>query len=156
MSLRYGTLNQIMNIGANCLGKIAVVTLLLRLQGSPRSKGCYFLHAIWVTNLLVDLVEIILLLNSCSPPSKMWNFAVPGNCDFTMVVERFGFFQGSESFRPCFVQYLTTARLDCCERYHSRSIPHLPHPKTYATLENQVRDMSSHGRRRLVRTFLRF
>ncbi|KAK5120791.1 hypothetical protein LTR85_005857 [Meristemomyces frigidus] len=92
---KWSWFGQIVAVLAIGFGKIGVIALLLRIQGPTHRKKSYFLHAIWITNTIINIVQIVLILKQCTPVQKMWNDSLAGNCDFRVTTSHGGFFQGS-------------------------------------------------------------
>jgi len=80
------------------VGKIAVVALIFQIQGAAvtRSKR-YFLHFIWASAMLIDIMQVIMLINQCSPPWKLWYSKTPGSCDLVKTASNTGEFTGAWS-----------------------------------------------------------
>jgi len=80
------------------VGKIAVVALILQIQGSAATRPKrYFLHFIWASAMLIDIMQVIMLINQCSPPWKLWYSKTPGNCHLVKVASNTGEFTGAWS-----------------------------------------------------------
>lgn len=92
---KWSWIGQIVALFAIGFGKIAVVALLLRIQGPTHRKKGWILHGVWVTNLILNINQMIMILLQCHPVTKIWNRELPGNCDFQSTTSKVGFFQGS-------------------------------------------------------------
>lgn len=72
----------------------AIVAFLLLIQGLLYPKGRYFLHFIWITNMILSTNQVILILLQCRPLPKFWNFTLEGECDFRATTSKVGNLQG--------------------------------------------------------------
>lgn len=80
------------------VGKIAVVALILQIQGATVTKPKrYFLHFIWASAMLIDIMQVIMLINQCSPPWKLWYTKTPGTCNLVKTASNTGEFTGAWS-----------------------------------------------------------
>ncbi|KAF2721794.1 hypothetical protein K431DRAFT_209419, partial [Polychaeton citri CBS 116435] len=102
-SIRWSWLGQLIAIMAIGFGKIAVIALVLRVQGPTHKKKSYVLHFIWISNTVINIAQVVLLLYQCTPVQKLWNESLPGECDGRVRAEYTGFFQGSWSAASDFV-----------------------------------------------------
>lgn len=94
-SQRWGWFAQLVAIFAIGFGKIAVIALLLRIQGLTHKKKRWLLHFIWITNTILNISQTVLILYACTPLEKLWNDYLPGSCAFRSTTSKAGFFQGS-------------------------------------------------------------
>ncbi|CAK3792472.1 Hypothetical predicted protein [Lecanosticta acicola] len=92
---KWGWIGQIVALFAIGFAKIAVVALLLRMQGPSHVRKKWILHGSWITNLILNVNQMIMILLQCDPVSKIWNRNLPGNCDFQSTTSKVGFLQGS-------------------------------------------------------------
>lgn len=95
-ALKLSWVGQVIAIMAIGFGKIAVIALLLQIQGPTHRKKAYFLHFIWISNMCINIMQIVLILRQCTPVEKIWDNNVPGSCAFRTTTSELGYFQGSE------------------------------------------------------------
>ena len=95
-SVKYSWISQLFAIAASVLGKIAVIALLVRIQGAKHARKTYILHFIWISCSIIGIAQIVLLLFQCRPTQKLWDDKIYGTCDDRVRAEKTGFFQGSE------------------------------------------------------------
>ncbi|KAL9585096.1 MAG: hypothetical protein Q9212_001722 [Teloschistes hypoglaucus] len=96
-ALRWSWIGQIIAVQAIGFGKIAVIAFLLRIQerNSKLKKLAWFLYFIAVSNVIINIDQMILILLQCSPSRKLWNPSVPGTCYHIRRTNNVGYFQGS-------------------------------------------------------------
>lgn len=96
-ALQYSWMGQIVAVQAIGFGKIAVIAFLLRIQerNTALKKAAWFLYFIGISNVIVNIDQMILILLQCSPSQKLWNPALPGTCDHIQRTNHVGYFQGS-------------------------------------------------------------
>lgn len=95
VSTKWSWFGQICIIFSIGFGKIAVIALLLRVQGPTHVKKSWILHAVWITNTILNISQTTLILLGCKPVEKVWNNFLPGNCSFRTTTSKVGYFQGS-------------------------------------------------------------
>ncbi|KAK3641027.1 hypothetical protein LTR56_008415 [Elasticomyces elasticus] len=91
----YNWMSEIIIIVDIAFAKIAIVSFLLMIQGSTYPRMRYFLHFVWVTNLLLSVNQVILITQQCKPMPKFWDDTIVGTCDLRATVSKIGFLQGS-------------------------------------------------------------
>ncbi|KAL8667910.1 MAG: hypothetical protein Q9202_000375 [Teloschistes flavicans] len=96
-ALRWSWIGQIIAVQAIGFGKIAVIAFLLRIQerNTKLKKLAWFLYFIAVSNVVINIDQMILILLQCSPSRKLWNPSVPGTCYHIHRTNHVGYFQGS-------------------------------------------------------------
>ncbi|KAL8705631.1 MAG: hypothetical protein Q9201_001268 [Fulgogasparrea decipioides] len=96
-ALQWSWMGQIVVIQAIGFGKIAVIAFLLRIQerNTKLKKLAWFLYFIGVSNVIINIDQMILILLQCSPSRKLWNPAIPGTCYHIHRTNHVGYFQGS-------------------------------------------------------------
>ena len=84
-------------------GKYAVIAFILRIQDRTQSRKTtyitYSLHFIAVSNLVLNIAEVVLVLTSCSPIAKFWNPALPGSCNHIDRTKQVGYFQPCRKYQ---------------------------------------------------------
>ncbi|KAI4194075.1 MAG: hypothetical protein LQ350_007984 [Teloschistes chrysophthalmus] len=97
-ALRWSWIGQIVAIQAIGFGKIAVIAFLLRIQerNTKLKKLAWFLYFIAVSNVIINIDQMVLILLQCSPSRKLWNPSVPGTCYHIRRTNNVGYFQGSK------------------------------------------------------------
>ncbi|TKA82831.1 hypothetical protein B0A55_01071 [Friedmanniomyces simplex] len=91
----YNWMSEIVIIFDIAFAKIAIVSFLLMIQGSTYPRLRYFLHFVWVTNLLLSINQVVLITQQCKEMPKFWDNTIPGNCDLRATISKIGFLQGS-------------------------------------------------------------
>ncbi|KAL8727833.1 MAG: hypothetical protein Q9181_005565 [Wetmoreana brouardii] len=96
-ALQWSWMGQIVAIQAIGFGKIAVIAFLLRIQerNTKLKKLAWFLYFIGISNVIINIDQMILILLQCSPSRKLWNPAIPGTCYHIHRTNHVGYFQGS-------------------------------------------------------------
>lgn len=74
-------------------GKLAVIALLLHVQGPTHIWGRRLLHFIGISNVLFTLNQAILNWFQCKPLQKLWEQEVAGSCGLTDTILRVGIAQ---------------------------------------------------------------
>lgn len=78
------------------LAKVAIIAFILTLQGPTHPKLKWILHFIWITNMIVNFNQIILVLLQCKPLAAFWDYRIEGaDCSFAQTTSKVGFFQGA-------------------------------------------------------------
>ena len=93
-ALRWSWAFQLMAIALSVLGKLAIIAFLLEIRG--RQGKPWFLWGVAGTTIIINLVVWATILN------KLWNDALPGNCNRRVLNQNYSFFQASMS-EPKFV-----------------------------------------------------
>ena len=98
-ALEWSWWGQIIVIQAIGFGKIAVIAFLLRIQDRTQSRKTtilvWFLYFIGISNIIININQMILILLQCSPVQKLWNPQMPGTCDHIHRTNNVAYFQGS-------------------------------------------------------------
>ena len=97
LAIEWIWLAQILQLIANTIGKIAVITYLATIHG-PSHHSCKlaFLWSLGSLQIASIVILIAFVLAQCSPLQKLWNEAIPGTCNGRVRNQNFAFFQGSE------------------------------------------------------------
>lgn len=84
-------------VWASFLGKVVVISMVLRIQCSKHPRKALFLHFIPISNFLLPIALIAVLCARCQLTSSWWNKAQPGSCNDipSSFTEVFGLFQSS-------------------------------------------------------------
>ncbi|KAK3642764.1 hypothetical protein LTR56_010588 [Elasticomyces elasticus] len=90
----YNWMSEMVIIVDIAFAKIAIVSFLLMIQGSTYPRMRYFLHFVWVTNLLLSVNQVVLITQQCKPMPKFWDDTIVGTCDLRATVSKIGFLQG--------------------------------------------------------------
>ena len=96
-AVKWNWMGQLVTIITIGFAKIAVIAMILRIQGPTQRKYSWVLHFIWVTNMAVNVTEVVLILYQCTPIAKLWNTHMAGVCPGRLRSARVGFFQGGTS-----------------------------------------------------------
>ncbi|TKA65393.1 hypothetical protein B0A55_09375, partial [Friedmanniomyces simplex] len=94
-SALWSWIGQICAIFSLVWARFAVIAFLRALQGPTYQKWRYALYAVGTAQALINTIEVILILNQCSPIQKLWNSSLPGTCGLIGVASKVGFLQGS-------------------------------------------------------------
>ena len=92
-SALWSWIGQICAIFALVWGRFAVIAFLRALQGPTYPKFRYTLYVVGAFQAVINTIEVILILNQCSPAQKLWNFELPGTCNLIGICSKVGFFQ---------------------------------------------------------------
>lgn len=95
VSSLWSWVGQICAIFALVWGRFAVIAFLVALQGATYAKWRRTLYVVGAAQFIINTVEVILILNQCTPTRKLWNQSVPGTCGLIAVCSKVGFLQGS-------------------------------------------------------------
>lgn len=97
---------QIIAIHAIGFGKIAIIAFLLRIQDGANSNKnkilVYFLYFVGISNVILNINQVIMILVACDPAEKLWNIMLPGNCDHILRTNYVGYLQGGKCTINCF------------------------------------------------------
>lgn len=159
-SLEYSWIGQIILIHTIGFGKIAVIAFLLRIQDRTNSRKntvlVYLLYFVGISNVLINIMQSVMILISCNPSQRLWNLAIPGNCNGLERTNHTGYFQGSmfRSICPLMLSRLiVVVSLGGSERCRSRNLPDPRLLECQDIRASQAGSMSAHGRRSSVRPF---
>lgn len=95
LAIEWSWIGQIVTLLSTGFGKIAIIAFLLRVQeGTHKYKG-WFLHFVGWSNMLLNVIQVILILLQCSPTPKLWDFKLQGSCDHRIRTNKAGYFRGS-------------------------------------------------------------
>jgi hypothetical protein len=89
--LKYGAFAMPVGALSSMCGRIGFICFLLL-----SVITVYRLWSLVVTQLVVNVVPIILEFTTCKPVSKLWNFMGEGICEEAIVAQRMGYFQGGK------------------------------------------------------------
>ncbi|MCJ1277470.1 hypothetical protein MMC21_005283 [Puttea exsequens] len=96
-AIEWSWIGQIVTLLSTGFGKIAIIAFLLRIQeGTHKYKG-WFLHFVGWSNMVLNIIQVILILLQCSPTPKLWNNNLPGTCEHRIRTNKAGYFRGSYS-----------------------------------------------------------
>ena len=87
---------QILAVQAIGFGKIAVIAFLLRIQERTNKKKAWMLYFIAISNVIINIDQMILILLQCSPVTKVWDRLGPGTCNHVERTNHVGYFQGGK------------------------------------------------------------
>lgn len=97
-SLEWVWIAQCLLIQSIEFGKYAVIAFILRIAAGVQSRKIalltHFLYTIAGLNFAFNIVEMSMILNSCSPTAKLWDSNMPGYCNHLSLANRMGYFQG--------------------------------------------------------------
>lgn len=82
------------------ISKLAVIALLLQIQGPTHPKMKWVLYFVGVSNTLIHMAQVFILVNQCSPPARLWDRSIDGTCNLIVFGTYTGFFQGSKLPKP--------------------------------------------------------
>lgn len=103
-SLEWSWFGQIVAIQAIGFGKIAVIAFLLRIQDRAYSRRNtylrWFLYFIGVSNVIININQMILILLQCSPVPKLWDPSIPGTCNNIHRTNNVAYFQSGMPLLP--------------------------------------------------------
>ena len=81
-------------IAAITLGKMAIIAFILQIEGTTTlGKRKWTLYFFAASNLLVNIIILPIIWVQCTPTAKMWNEAIPGNCNGRLRNQLYGYFQ---------------------------------------------------------------
>lgn len=95
--LHWGWIAVLISLIAATTGKLAIIAFLSEVRGHHKTRP-WFLYFIGLTNVIVTIVTIVLLLTSCSPTKKLWDFTTPGACNHAKPAQDFAYFGGGEIY----------------------------------------------------------
>lgn len=95
--MRWIWLAQYLLLVAAAIGKLAVVALIMRVQGPGHRKKTWFMLTIWTVFAALTVVQIVFVVLQCQPVQKLWQPRLPGNCAGRLRGEMMGYATGSES-----------------------------------------------------------
>lgn len=94
-ALKWGSVFQLLAIGASMLGKLAIMAFLIQIRGRHERKP-------WFLIILVTLIAVVnitvmgTILGQCKPMQKLWDSSIPGTCvPGREVNQSYSFFQAS-------------------------------------------------------------
>jgi len=82
-ALRYYWASCCVGLFGILFAKIAIIALLLGVKGPNQKKRGYFLHFLWVTNLLFVIVLTVMIYQQCNPSSAIWDITELQTADCT-------------------------------------------------------------------------
>lgn len=86
---------QILAIFTLVVARFAVISFLLALSARTHQHSRWILYFVGALQGLINVIEIVLILQQCSPIQKLWDTSIPGTCDLIEICSKVGFFQGS-------------------------------------------------------------
>lgn len=76
--------------------KVAIIALLLALRAPNQKKRGYFLHFLWITNVITAITITALVYTQCRPMKATWDITVShANCNGRRRAFSFTYVQGS-------------------------------------------------------------
>jgi len=90
-------IGQVCAIFALVWGRFAVIAFLIALQGQTYTVWKRLLLVVGAMQALINTVEVVLILNQCTPARKLWDQTVPGTCALIQICSKVGYLQGSKS-----------------------------------------------------------
>ncbi|GAB7344698.1 hypothetical protein MBLNU457_3173t2 [Dothideomycetes sp. NU457] len=76
--------------------KVAIIALLLALRAPNQKKRGYFLHFLWLTNVITAITITALVYTQCRPIKAVWDITVPhADCSRRRTAFAFTYVQGS-------------------------------------------------------------
>ncbi|GES63676.1 hypothetical protein ATEIFO6365_0007036300 [Aspergillus terreus] len=97
-ALMYGWINQFIALFAIGVGKLAIVSFLTRVQGYQTRFRAIALWTLAASNLLVNIITVILIIVQCSPVERLWDAQILGQCPGRIRIKIFGYFQAYSAF----------------------------------------------------------
>ncbi|WPH01524.1 Hypothetical protein R9X50_00437000 [Acrodontium crateriforme] len=94
-AIKWNWMGQLVAILAIGFAKIAVIALTLHIQAPSERRYSWVLHFIWITNMMINITEVVLILYQCFPVARLWDMNVQGVCNGRQRSAKVGFFQGS-------------------------------------------------------------
>lgn len=94
-SALWSWIGQVCAIFSMVWGRFGVIAFLVALQGSTYKAWRYALFAVGAAQAMINTIEVILILNQCSPTQKLWDQSIPGTCNLIDICSKVGFLQGS-------------------------------------------------------------
>ena len=94
-SALWSWIGQVCAIFSMVWGRFGVIALLVALQGPTYQTWRYALYVVGVAQALINIIEVVLILNQCSPTQKLWDQSIPGTCNLIGLCSKVGFLQGS-------------------------------------------------------------
>ena len=94
-ALRYSWIAQAFSVSTVAIGKTSIALfLLLRIVGAAKWLWHkIFLYTIMISNIVINLVVIVLVFAQCKPVQKLFDPGVPGHCwnpEITTAYAQFG------------------------------------------------------------------
>ncbi|KNG88921.1 hypothetical protein ANOM_002591, partial [Aspergillus nomiae NRRL 13137] len=96
MAIKWSWVNQLSALFAIAMGKLAIVAFLQHLHGPEDRWKVAILWIVAFSNLVINVIIILIVLTQCQPLSKLWDDRHPGTCDY-LRTQNCAFFQGSWS-----------------------------------------------------------
>ncbi|WPH01405.1 Hypothetical protein R9X50_00425000 [Acrodontium crateriforme] len=63
------------------IAKLAVIALLFKIQGTRAPRMKWVLYAVAIITNFINAVQVVIILNQCSPSAKLWDPMIEGNCN---------------------------------------------------------------------------
>jgi len=96
VSLKFYWTSACVGVFAIAFAKIAIIALLIGIQGPSQRKRRYCLHFLWITNVLFAIALTALIYTQCNPTAKIWDVTIiEGNCNLRPYAMRVGYAQGA-------------------------------------------------------------
>jgi len=94
---KWSWIGRIMAVFAAVVGKMVVIALLLRIQGTTHRRKAWILHFIWMSNVGLSIALVVVLSLRCRPTALWWDKSLKGSCNAIdpKISEVMGIFQGS-------------------------------------------------------------
>ena len=93
-AVEWNWIGQIVTLLSTGFGKIAIIYFLLRIQEGTNKKSAWFLHFTGWSNMVLNIIQVVLILLQCSPTPKLWNNALAGTCNEKERTNTAGYFRG--------------------------------------------------------------
>ena len=99
-AIKWNMISQMVMIQVFGFGKIAVIAFLIRIQEGIQSTRKTLLTAVLyfiaVSNIVLNITQLVLMLLGCTPYQKLWNSDLPGKCVHLARARNVGYFQNSK------------------------------------------------------------
>lgn len=86
---------QIVAILTLVVARFAVISFLLALSDRTHRRSRLILYFVGALQATINVIEVVLILQQCSPIQKLWDISVPGTCNLIGICSKVGFLQGS-------------------------------------------------------------
>ena len=93
----YDWIFNICTILSTGFGKLAILDILLHIQGQTNKTRRWILYFVGASTMLLNINQSIIVWFQCKPRDKLWNALAPGTCDQQHLILSIGVFQGSKS-----------------------------------------------------------
>lgn len=95
-ALMFGWTSQYLALVAIGLAKLAIVAFLVQIHGYSTRYRTAFLWFLAGSNLIVNIIAMVLAVVQCLPVTRLWDKTLPGSCSGRERLQIFEFIQGCE------------------------------------------------------------